>query len=248
MLKLVIQDAKLWSKITDAITEIVDEGVFRATEDGLVLRSMDVSRVAMVDLKLPRAFFSEYECTGTHDIGFRFSEIKKLLKRSAKKGVSLGIEAPDEGGKVIFTFIGNGRSKIEFPLLDLLFEELPTPRVELEAKFKAVTQHLITAIKQISLFADQARFEAYNDRIIIKYETEYSRGEITYTRDELIDLEVEEEGVAASYSIEFLESMLKHKDLSEVVNFEFGSRKPAKITYLLINGGELTYWLAPRTE
>jgi proliferating cell nuclear antigen len=53
MFKLKVADSKLLRDMATAISILVDEATFKIEPDGLKLRAMDPSRVAMIDFELP---------------------------------------------------------------------------------------------------------------------------------------------------------------------------------------------------
>ena len=61
MFKLKVSDAKLLRDMATAISILVDEATFKIEPDGLKLRAMDPSRVAMIDFEWPKTIFEEYE-------------------------------------------------------------------------------------------------------------------------------------------------------------------------------------------
>src|SRR5512139_2043569 len=84
MFKLKVSDAKLLRDMATAISILVDEATFKIDPDGLKLRAMDPSRVAMIDFEWPKTIFEEYECTEPSKMCINITELLKLLKRAAK--------------------------------------------------------------------------------------------------------------------------------------------------------------------
>ena len=60
MFKIRVSDAKLVRDAVTAISTLIDEGTFNVDSDGIRLRSMDPSRVAMVDFAMQKTVFDEY--------------------------------------------------------------------------------------------------------------------------------------------------------------------------------------------
>ena len=56
MFKLKVSDAKLLRDMATAISILVDEATFKIDPEGLKLRAMDPSRVAMIDFEWPKTF------------------------------------------------------------------------------------------------------------------------------------------------------------------------------------------------
>ena len=63
MFKLKVSDAKLLRDMATAISILVDEATFKIDPEGLKLRAMDPSRVAMIDFEWPKSIFQEYVST-----------------------------------------------------------------------------------------------------------------------------------------------------------------------------------------
>jgi proliferating cell nuclear antigen len=84
MFNLKVSDAKLLRDMATAISILVDEATFKIDSDGLKLRAMDPSRVAMIDFEWPKSIFQEYVCTEPTKICLNISELLKLLKRAGK--------------------------------------------------------------------------------------------------------------------------------------------------------------------
>ena len=62
MFKIKVADAKLLRDMISAISILVDEATFNLVAEGMKLRAMDPSRVAMVDFEWPKTVFDEYQC------------------------------------------------------------------------------------------------------------------------------------------------------------------------------------------
>lgn len=245
MLRIEFEDAKNWLDLLDAIRDIVEEAVFTATQEGLSLRAMDSARVAMIDLKLPVVYFPDFKVE-EEKVSFAISvaDMVKSLK-GIKKGYRLVLELKENILRL--EFIGKGRHAFEFPLLDISPESIPSLKLNFEAHVKIETDIIGNAIKNIEKFSDYIRFKATSDRLVLHGKSEKGRASSEFLRDELISLDVIKE-CEASYSTEYLMNILGRSELSEVTSIEFGNRMPLKATYTLAGEGEVSYYLAPRTE
>ena len=87
MFKLKVADAKLLRDMITSISILVDEASFKLDPEGLKLRAMDPSRVAMIDFEWPKTVFEEYKCTEPTKMCINISELLKLLKRAGKDEV-----------------------------------------------------------------------------------------------------------------------------------------------------------------
>ena len=84
--KLRIACAKELANLLKAVAVLADEPAVVITEDGLRIRSMDSSKIAMVDLFIGRSVFDEYEVDGGEStICVSLPDLLRLL-RKVKKG------------------------------------------------------------------------------------------------------------------------------------------------------------------
>jgi proliferating cell nuclear antigen len=86
MFKAKMADAKFLKDMMGAISILVDEATFDLTSEGIKLRAMDPSRVAMVDFEWPKTVFDEYSCGEAMKMCINISEMLKLLRRTGKDG------------------------------------------------------------------------------------------------------------------------------------------------------------------
>jgi|BEDMetMinimDraft_2_1075160.scaffolds.fasta_scaffold00278_15 proliferating cell nuclear antigen len=246
MLTIEFEDAKSWIELLEAIRDIVEEAFFVATPEGLSLRAMDSARVAMVDLKLPSVYFSNYNIEKEEvKIGFSISSMVKILK-GMRKGYKLTLELGEEN-LIKLRFIGKGYHTFEFPLLDIEGENIPSLKLKFDAKIKIETKVLMDAVENIEKFSDYATFKVESEKFMIYGKSEKGRATSEFSKEDLIELQFENEAIS-SYSTEYLLNILGKDNLSEITVIEFATKVPLKVTYNLENEGELVYYLAPRTE
>src|SRR5438445_11346487 len=82
MFKATMNDARLFRNLIGAISSLIEEADFNASPEGIKLRSMDPSHIAMVDFEWPKTAFDTYECTAPTKLRLSVSNLLKLLKRT----------------------------------------------------------------------------------------------------------------------------------------------------------------------
>ena len=73
MFEIKIAYAKLWKNLISAISTLIDEGNFIVDKDGIRLRAMDPSHVAMIDFEWSKSVFDKYKCDESTKICINFS-------------------------------------------------------------------------------------------------------------------------------------------------------------------------------
>lgn len=248
MFRALFHDARTWRYVVDAISTLVDEGLFKATEEGLRLRAMDPSHVAMIDFHMPRDAFDEYECEGEAKIGVNFDEMKKIMRRG-RSGDSLELIHDAEKKRLILRFRGKSIRTFSIPLLELEEEELPEPTIEFKGLAIVTAKALNEAIKDIAITSDYVKIQMTPDALVLTASGESGEVKVEFNRESeaLLDLDVSEE-ISATYTLSYLQDVLKVVGAADTVKLQFSTNMPIRLDFNLPGGGRFTYFLAPRIE
>ncbi len=249
MFKLKVSDAKLLRDMSTAISILVDEATFKIEPEGLKLRAMDPSRVAMIDFEWPKTIFEEYVCTEPTKICINISELLKLLKRASKdEAVELSLD--DKTGKLLVKISGKYSRNFTMPTLEASEEEVPTPKITFNVKAKTTTLGLSQAIEDAQLVSDHVRIEADAEKLLLNASGDLMGASITLQKgsDTLLDLETKENS-KATFSLSYLSEIIKAASAtSDIATLEFSSDMPIRIDFQQTKEGKLTFFLAPRIE
>lgn len=247
MFRAVLADSRIWKNIIEAVSTLVDEGVFVADASGIKLRAMDPSRVAMVDLDLPKGTFESYECTGEVPIGVNFEDMKNIMKR-AGSNEKLELEKGDEA-RLKIKLKGKSSRTFSMPLLDMGKEELSVPRIPFNVTVKAPASTIMEAIKDAEVVSDFVRMAVEDGQMKITASGDRGEVEIVITKEsgELLSVEIKEPAQAL-YSLNYLSKMMTASSLAEIVVIMFSKDMPLRLDFNLSSGGKIVYYLAPRME
>ena len=251
MFKLRVASAKEFKNALDAIGTLIDEGTFLIDPEGLKLRAMDPSRIAMVDFMWGRSVFDEYEAP---EEGIKLcvsvDELKKLLKK-ARKDESLELSLDTSTGRLKVIMRGRYVKSFTIPRLEVAGEEVPGElKIPFDAKITLDAGELKKAIADVSLVGDFVKFSADNERLLLTAESDVSSASVEFSRtsEAVIDFDVKESS-AATFDTSMLEKMVKAGSaLADVVTLEFSTNKPIKLDFRLPYEGKLIFYLAPRVE
>jgi len=232
-----------------AISTLVDEVTFNITPEGMNLRAMDPSRVAMVDFEWPKTVFDEYVCEAPTKMCINISELLKLLRKTGKdEYVELSID--EKTGKLQITLVGKYTRTFTMPTLETSEEEVPTPKLSFNVKAKVTTEGLKGALDEASLVSDHVRLEADNEKLILRAAGDI-RGaviELKKGSDALLDIEASEPS-KATYSLSYLSEIVKSASTtSDIATLEFSTDMPIRLDFQQPREGKLVFYLAPRIE
>jgi proliferating cell nuclear antigen len=249
MFKAKMADAKFLKDMMGAISILVDEATFDLTPEGIKLRAMDPSRVAMVDFEWPKAVFDEYSCDENMKMCINISEMLKLFRRTGKdESVELSLD--DKTGKLKIAIKGTYSRTFNMPTLEAMDEEVPTPKVTFNVSAKTTTQGLREAIEDASLVSDHVRIEANDDKMTMNASGDIMGANIEFTKGDDVLLEMTaKEASKATFSLSYLSEIVKASvPTSEIVMIEFSTDMPIKLDFQQEKDGKLKFFLAPRIE
>ena len=247
--KASISDARLWKNLLGAISTLIEEADFNATPEGIKLRSMDPSHVAMVDFEWQRSAFEEYTCEQPRKIRVSIASMLRLLKRVGSDEV-LEMLYDDKMRKLNLTLKGKMMRKFTMPTLEPAQEEVPTPKITFNSKVKLTTSILRDIIDDVRAVSDNVRLEATTERLTAVAATELSSAliELDKGSEMLLELDVKERS-KATFNLNYLSEITKAgASTSEIVTVEFSSNMPIRLQFEIPQQGRLQYYMAPRLE
>lgn len=242
-------DAKLLQNMFSAIAILTDEATFNITPDNIQLRTMDPSRVAMVDFQWPKTIFDEYQCDQPQKMCINIGELLKLLRRTTRDE-TIEITLTPETPKLNITITGRYTRTFNMPTLEPQEEETPTPKITFKTTIKATTDGLRQAIEDAQLVSDHVRIEADAEQLTLTAAGDLMGATITLKKgsDALLDLQTQEP-TKATYSLSYLAEIVKAAAAtSEITTMQFANDMPIQLDFHQPKEGKLTYYLAPRIE
>lgn len=158
-------DPNTLKSLLNAISAVTDEATFHLTTEGVKTRSMDPSRVAMVDFELSKEAFVEYEVSEETSLCFDINQMLKFL-RTTRKDETLELSLEELKLKLLFIKENDVR-EFMMPTLEASEEEVPAPKVTFNAKAKFVTSDLRQRLDDGALVSDMIQITASPDKIVI---------------------------------------------------------------------------------
>jgi proliferating cell nuclear antigen len=247
--KLKIADAKLLRDMITSISTLVDEATFNITSEGIKLRAMDPSRVAMVDFEWPKTVFDEFVADAPTKMCINITELLKLLRRTGKEE-SVELALDEKTGRLNVGIKGKYDRTFNMPTLEAAEEEVPTPKVTFNVHAKATTEGLNEAIQDVLLVSDHVRIEADGEKMTMRASGDIMGANVELKKgsDALLDLEAKEPS-KATFSLSYLSEIIKTAAAtSDIATLEFSTDMPVRIDFQQPKEGRLTFYLAPRIE
>ncbi len=249
MFKFRMADAKVLREAMTSISTLIDEATFNVDPEGIKLRAMDPSRVAMVDFAIQKSAFDEYVCSEGAKLCLNLGELLKLLKR-AGKDEAIEVSLDDKTGQLTITIKGKYTRTFNMPTLEASEEEVPTPKITFNVRATVTTEGLKDALEDVSLASDHVRIETDGENVMMNAKGDIMGANIELKKgsDALLSVEAKEPS-KATFSLSYLSEIVKAATAtSDVVSLEFSTDMPVQLDFKQRYDGRLVYFLAPRIE
>lgn len=247
MLEAVSQSSEEWKSVSQAIAALIDEATFVATPDGINLRAMDPSHIALVDLKWPSSAFERYSCDSNYNLTVRVEDLLKVLKRAdARDRVELSLT---EENSLQFKLLDGYEKSFTIHLVEAQYSQTPLPKVTFSVTTKLGAQLFRQILDDIKTISDHISIKAEAEKLTFSGKSEIGRVSVVVDNKnpELKELNIKEPG-EATYSIEYLSNFTK-SIYGDVLTIQFSSKMPIKLEYPLSGkGGLVQFYLAPRVD
>lgn len=227
------------------IGELIDEGLFKLSKDGISFIAADRAMVAVVDFKISSQAFDKYEIDQEQSIGLNVTNFLSILKRCGSGDkLSLGLK----DSKLEVTIEGNSKRRFLVPLLDLRQEEVP-PIDQLSFSAKAVLKPAIlqSGIDDAEIIADAVMFQTLDNKFLMSAAGDVSKTELELEKGNESLLELMDGNVKSRYPLGYLKKMIKAAKIADVVSVQFGQDYPMKVEFKN-EKCQLSFILAPRVS
>ncbi|MBI2546867.1 MAG: proliferating cell nuclear antigen (pcna) [Candidatus Aenigmarchaeota archaeon] len=242
-----LSDAKLFVNAISTIGELIDEGVFNITKDGINLVAADRAMVAVVDFKMASSAFDEFQVDADQKIGLNITNMLSVLKRiGADDKMSLNLQ----GSKLEIKLEGKSKRRFVIPLLDISQEEIPPiQQLDFPVKVEVKPQILESGIEDADVISDAVMMEALKDKFVMRAEGDVSKAELELERgnENLLNLEAASE-VKSRYPLDYLKKMMKAAKIADNVTIWLGQDYPMRLEFKSGDKASLSFVLAPRVS
>jgi len=242
MFEATINDTKNWRNSVEAISSLIDEGTLQIDQDGLKLRAMDPSQIALVDFELPSSSFDKFSCESQMTVGVDFTELSKITKR-CKGDDKIELSIKDNKFKIVFR--GETRRQFTTAIIDSTSNPPKQPNIEFTSDVKISPNMLKDALKDAELVSNHVAL-SLEKGLSVRSDGDTGSVDVQFPEDKLLAVNVSEASRSV-FSLEYLNNILKAADAPSVVNISLRTDAPLKVEYS-IGDGRVIYYLAPRIE
>jgi len=249
MVSAKMSDSKVWKSCVGAMVNIIEEAAFKFAPEGVKMRAMDPSHVALVDFDLPASAFSEYDVKAPVVVGVNLLEMDRILSR-AKSDDELAMELDEKQNRLNFTFKGASTRRLNLSLINVQDADLREPKIQFTTAVDLLAGIFQDGLKDAELVGDKVRLEVKAGEFLMVAEGDKGNSELKVSEKDkgMVKLEVSRPA-GATFSSKYLSDMVKGASSGETVHISMGSDLPVQLD-IPVSGakGRLRFLLAPRIE
>ncbi|MCW3139326.1 MAG: DNA polymerase sliding clamp [Methanophagales archaeon] len=245
-------DAGVLKECIEAIIAVVDEGKLRISAEGLNLRAVDPSNVAMVTFQLQKDAFDDYQFSNGEgegdgeglEIGMDFQKLLGILGIGGKEQVRLSI---DEQAQKLYTRMGSLAYTVNLLEPSSLRKEPKVPELEFPVQVVMDIEDFRRTIRAAEKVGEYILLGVDGDEFYMEVEGEMDKLRLGLRKEQLIHLTP---GTLHSlFTLDYIAAMSKGMSHAENVTLNLGKDYPLQIDFEVADGkGKVSYLLAPRVE
>lgn len=247
LFKATLTEPQLLVNSISTIAELIDEGQFKISKNGIALVAADRAMVAVVDFNLSSNAFQNYEVDEDQTIGLNIGNLLSVLKRA---GGNDKITLSLQGKKLEILIEGSSKRKFTVPLLDLSQEEVPpVDQLEFTASAEVKPDVLQSGVDDAEIISDSVVFEINSNGLLMKSEGDVSRAELELEKGNQALINIQSDNnVKSRYPLDYLKKMMKAAKIADSVVLRFGQDYPMKLEFKAGDKAKLNVVLAPRVN
>ncbi|MCH2421066.1 MAG: DNA polymerase sliding clamp [Candidatus Poseidoniia archaeon] len=232
------------------VGSLVDEAKLNVNEDGMQIKAVDPSHVAMIEANLIKSAFDSYE-TDVAEMGIDVDKFKTVLAVAGKEDM-VSLEKDDKLNRLV---VNIGNLTRAMPLLDT--SGMPDPKVpslDLPAFVSVSVEEISQGLKASKSVSDHIALSTTKDsfRLICEGDNQ-NRVDLTLGKEQLEKL-VSPEETTSLFSLEYFALMVNSLPPDRILHINLGNDLPVKVDADLaiddLTGaqGNVKFLLAPRID
>jgi len=229
---------------------LVDEAKMNVSEDGIQVKAVDPSHVAMIEANLVKSAFDSYEAAPV-EMGIDVDKFKTVLSVDGKEDM-VDMEKDDSLNRLV---VNIGNLTRAMPLLDT--SGMPDPKVpslDLPASISVSVNEISQGLKASKSVSDHIALSTTKDsfRLVCEGDNQ-NKVDLSLGKDQLEKLDSSEDATSL-FSLEYFALMVNSLPSDRILHINLGSDLPVKVDADLavddMTGaqGNVKFLLAPRID
>ncbi|MEC8875437.1 MAG: DNA polymerase sliding clamp [Candidatus Thermoplasmatota archaeon] len=232
------------------VGSLVDEAKMNVSDDGIQVKAVDPSHVAMIEANLVKSAFDSYEAASA-EMGIDVDKFKTVLAVAGKEDM-VDLEKDDKLNRLV---VNIGNLTRAMPLLDT--SGMPDPKVpslDLPASVSVSVEEISQGLKASKSVSDHIALSTSKNsfRLVCEGDNQ-NRVDLSLGKEQLEKLDSPED-TTSLFSLEYFALMVNSLPADRILHINLGSDLPVKVDADLavddMTGaqGNVKFLLAPRID
>ena len=233
-----LKNPEHWQKAVESIAGFISEGNFRFSTNGISFQAMDPSQVVLVDYRLDKKHFAQYDVE-PNLVGLDISEFSKILSRGFDQD-TLTMDLTDASLNLVFE--GDLSRSFQLPLIDVSDEELRFPNPNYDVSVEINARILKETLKDASLFGSSVVFSVKDKHFLIEAKGNPGILKSSVRDPKHVSVNAKKD-VTCKFSLGFLQSIVKAAAPDSKIVLEIKEDSAMKVSYS-IGPTKISFYLA----
>lgn len=229
--------ADIFVAIFQHIYKFTDHMKIMFEMDRLYIQAMNNTHVVILEIYLPKEWFSIYETKGT-SYGVNAALFYKVLKKR-EKTQTIHILCDGNTESMSFHFTGNDKTifdkHFDMPLVEVETDLLEIPHIVHQAEFSLSTDKFSNLVSQLKDFGDTLEVECSEENITLcSHSSENGRMQTEIPIDDLDEFSIDEgEKIRIEFALKFLHDICQYQRLTKRIEIKVSENFPMMLIYRL---------------
>jgi len=244
-------------KLMDSLKELVKEGNFDCSSNGISLQGVDPSFVALIQLSLRADGFELFRVDRNMNLGLNLESMTKILK-CAGADDTLTLKAEDKADNLEFLFESPDQDRISqfsLKLMDIDSESFGIPATTYHCVVKMPSTEFQRICKELAVIGETVTVHVSKEGIKFSVQGNTGSGSIVCKpnaasdEDEKKQVQIKlEDEIKQTFALRYLNLFAKATAVSEYVTLMLNEEVPLVVEYKVAELGHLRYFLAPKID
>lgn len=235
------------SQIIASLRTLLEDCTFSFSQEGLSIKAMDCSHVALIDIALPNANFEKWDVNNDAQIAFRLDDSMKMINLFEPNSlVRIGWNNDDN----ILNFFNKSES-YKIRTIEPNKADTPLPRIPFDSRIKFDQEitlgDFIKQLRKIETVSDYITFETSHNWFVLSGKGDSGEAHIKNERGQ-VSIDKRDRDDNTTYSLEYLLPFLKTLQKDRTIELAYSTAKPLMIRVNLGGSARMDFYLAPRVE
>ncbi len=240
----------------ESLKDLVKEGNFDCSSEGISLQGVDPSFVALIQLTLKAEGFQFYRFDRNMNLGLNIDQATKILK-CAGSNDSLTLRAEDRADNIQFIFESPNQDRVaEFTqkLMDIDTENFGIPQTEYHCVVRMPANEFQRIVKELAVMGETVRINVTKEGVKFSVTGNQGSGSImckqnsgTDDTKSSVQIKLVDE-MEQTFALSYLNTFAKATTISDTVTLMMNDAVPLVVEYQIADLGHLRFFLAPKIE